>query len=229
MARQLGLLRNLLSRPSVNFCRDPTHTLLPSILSSNARSFSTVPQDTVGDSSSSTPIDPFLKHQSHVIGRLTGIGRNMLKTDVVHYFEDCNLTPQHIKVDYNPGYSPFAMILQFGSQSDFGSAVRTITRKGRLYKLDQVPHDVWDRLKSHDGRSVIFQGFPLNAVQEDIERYLSGFSYNASNMNISLRGRPPTMKAVIVGFQTSIEAMNACNVKNRGFCLNSPITARVLF
>lgn len=44
-----------------------------------------------------------------VYGRLLGITNNTLKSDVLSLLEECNLSPDDLKVDYNPSYSPLGM------------------------------------------------------------------------------------------------------------------------
>lgn len=50
-----------------------------------------------------------LLYSGLVFGKLTGTGRNALKTDVIHFFEGCNLSTTDIKVEYNKAYNPLGM------------------------------------------------------------------------------------------------------------------------
>lgn len=44
-----------------------------------------------------------------VFAKLSGIGRNTLKTDVINFFEGCAISPEDIKVIYNRAYSLVGM------------------------------------------------------------------------------------------------------------------------
>ncbi|CAL9764020.1 unnamed protein product [Musa acuminata subsp. burmannicoides] len=175
--------------------------------------------------------DPFLRSSEEglVFGKLTGTGRNALKTDVIHFFEGCNLSTTDIKVEYNKAYNPLGMLLQFSSRSSFDMAVRQTVRKGRLYKLEKVDRSHWDFTTSYDGKAVLLQGIPRNALQEDIERFLNGCNFDPSRFQTFVRqGFPDPIRVSLVHFPTRIDAMNAICWKNRSFCLNNPITMRVL-
>uniref|UniRef100_A0A453IC79 Uncharacterized protein n=1 Tax=Aegilops tauschii subsp. strangulata TaxID=200361 RepID=A0A453IC79_AEGTS len=49
----------------------------------------------------------------HTYGRfytnISGVGRlgkNMLKTDIIHYLDQCELSLDDVKIDYNKGFYP---------------------------------------------------------------------------------------------------------------------------
>ncbi|XP_058109921.1 uncharacterized protein LOC131253112 [Magnolia sinica] len=225
MQRQLSLLGHVLKSNGSRFPR-PNQGFLPP-LRQLPRNLST----DGGTESKEPSFDPFLQSPTKglIYGRLTGIGKNTLKTDVIHFFEGCGLTMQDIKVDYNRTYASFGMILQFSSWTVFDTATRLITRKGRLYRLEKVDRGQWDLLKFYDGKVVLLQGVPRNALPEDIERFLSGCNFDASSIQIIVRpGFPDPSRFALVHFPSQIEAMNAFRVKNRSFCLNNPILMRVL-
>lgn len=46
-----------------------------------------------------------------VYGKLLGISRQTLKSDIINLLEGCNLTPDDLKVNYTRNYMPFAMYL----------------------------------------------------------------------------------------------------------------------
>ncbi|CAN6442405.1 unnamed protein product [Victoria cruziana] len=164
-----------------------------------------------------------------VYGRINQLGKNALKTDLIHFFEGCNLSLPDIRFEYSRSYNPLGAILQFPSAGAFDSAVRLIIRKGRLYRLDKVDRSQWDLLKPYDGKAVLLQGIPRNALFDDVERFLSGCNFNSSNIQMFLRaGFPDPVKMALVQFPTQSEAMNAFRTKNKGFCLNNPVTVRVL-
>ncbi|XP_010253414.1 PREDICTED: uncharacterized protein LOC104594694 [Nelumbo nucifera] len=176
-------------------------------------------------------LDPFLRPPSTGLayGRLIGFGRNTLKTDIINFLEGCNLTPQDVKVEYNRAFTSVGMILQFPSRIAFDSAIRLMNRNGRLYKLERADRSQWDVAKSYDGKVVLMQGVPRNALPEDIERVLSGCVYNSSSIQTFVRPAfPDPVRLALVEFPSQVEAMNAVLVKNRSFCLNNQILMRVL-
>ncbi|XP_020113297.1 uncharacterized protein LOC109727564 isoform X2 [Ananas comosus] len=175
--------------------------------------------------------DPFLQTSTEglVFGRLTGIGKNTMKTDVLHYLEGCNLSTDDIKFDYTKAYNPVGVLLQFPSESSFDTAVKQTIRRGRLYKIEKIDRSEWDLKTSYDGKVVLLQGIPRNAVQEDVERFLSGSNFELSTFQMLFRqGFPDPVRIALVHFPTRLDAMNAFCFNNRGFCLNSPVSMRVL-
>eukprot|EP00262_Sarcandra_glabra_P005290 TRINITY_DN1670_c1_g3_i1.p1 TRINITY_DN1670_c1_g3~~TRINITY_DN1670_c1_g3_i1.p1 ORF type:complete len:248 (-),score=16.15 TRINITY_DN1670_c1_g3_i1:265-1008(-) len=195
------------------------------LLRESPRSFST------GTEQKNPSPDPFLEPPTRclIYGRLMGLGRHLLKTDVIQFFDGCELTKQDIKVDYNRIYSPVAMVLQFSSPTAFDLAQRQLNRKGRLYKLVKVDRGQWDPITSYDGKVALLQGIPRNALPEDVERFLCGCNFDASSLQIFVRqGLLDPMRMALVHFPTQIEAMNAVRMRNRSFCLNNPIMMRVL-
>lgn len=44
-----------------------------------------------------------------VYGKLFGITKNTLKSDVLSLLEECNLTNDDLKVDYNPAFTAIGM------------------------------------------------------------------------------------------------------------------------
>ncbi|XP_024985398.1 uncharacterized protein LOC112521004 [Cynara cardunculus var. scolymus] len=148
-----------------------------------------------------------------VYGRLVGITKNTLKSDILSLLEECNLSADDLKVDYNPFYLPTGMIVQFASRSAYDAAARVVNRKGRLYKLDRANRANWDYVQPYGGKFVLLQGIPPNATIEDIERFLAVCDYDSSNIRLFFRqgasGSIPTA------------AMSAMITKNRGFCYNN--------
>nr|POE59845.1 hypothetical protein CFP56_50031 [Quercus suber] len=76
----------------------------------------------------------------------------------------------------------------------------------------------------------LLQGFPRNALPEDVERFLTGCVYEASSIEMFMRGAfPDAIRMAIVNFPSKNEAMNAFIKKNRGICLNNQISLKRTF
>ncbi|MFZ8474659.1 hypothetical protein ACO1MO_13575, partial [Staphylococcus aureus] len=86
------------------------------------------------------------------------------RRDVLNLLEGSNLTLDDLKVDYNRNYSPMGMMVQFPSRNAFDAALRTISRKGRLYRMDRINRAQWDPVPPFDGKAVLVQGIPRNAL-----------------------------------------------------------------
>lgn len=187
----------------------------------SSRKFSTQAHDSATES--------FLRTQSpgSVYGRLTGISKNTLKTDIVHLLEGCGLTLEDVKVEHNRMYYPTAMMVHFSSSQTYNHANREINKKGRLYKLERVGQAQWDHLRPHDGKTVLLQGIPREAIPADVERFLSGCEYDASSIQLSFRTQSPD-KFATVRFPSQTQAMNCFITKNKGFCMNNQVLVRVL-
>nr|AQZ41243.1 stress-associated protein [Aeluropus littoralis] len=156
------------------------------------------------------------------------LGRDMLKTDIIHCLDKCDLSLEDVKIDYNRGYYPMGALLRFPSKASFTSAVRQISQ-ARLYRLEQISRDQWDLKQSLGGKALLLQGVPRNAVPEDIERFLCGINFEPPPFESFLRpGVPDPIRMVLVKCPTKTDAMNAFITKNRSFCLNSPVSIRVL-
>ncbi|KAF5175446.1 Ribosomal protein s24e family protein [Thalictrum thalictroides] len=174
-------------------------------------------------------VDSILKSSETglVYAKLAGFGNHTLKTDIINALEGCNLSPQDMKVEYNPYFQPVSMVVRFSNRSAFDNASKIVRRK-QLYKWKQVDHDMWG-IPSYEGKTVLLQGLPRFASIEDIERFLSGCDFNHSNLDIFLRqGNPDPVKFALVQFPSKIQAMNAVLLKNKSFCQNDQISMRVL-
>ncbi|KAG9453743.1 hypothetical protein H6P81_006647 [Aristolochia fimbriata] len=196
-----------------------------------ARSFATGEEGGEGRKEEAPPVDPFLQNQSRgsIYAKLTGIGKNTLKTDIIHFLEGCHLTTEDVRVEYNRTFASLSMILRFPSRSVFQNAIRSTTRKGRLYKLEEVDRGQWDIQTSYDGQSVLLSGIPRNALAEDVERFLCGCDYDASSLQMFVRGGfPEPIRMATVRFPSQIDATNAIRMKNRGFILNNLVTMKLL-
>ncbi|XP_065856288.1 uncharacterized protein [Euphorbia lathyris] len=185
---------------------------------------------------------PFLRNAGSgmVYAKLFGLTKHTLKTDIITWFEGSNLTPDDIKVVYNRNFMPLGMIIQFSSGAAFDVAYKTLLKRGRLIKLERADRDVWDNIVPYegrlaerqfdttfDGKTVLLQGIPPNAVPEDLERFLSGCQFDPSS-TVSMTQRGPMEKIALIRFSSRTEAMNAFIMKNRGYCLNGQIKMRLL-
>ncbi|QCD92744.1 uncharacterized protein LOC114182701 isoform X2 [Vigna unguiculata] len=182
----------------------------------------------------STTPPPFfdVEHSGVTYGRLFGIRKHVLKTDIINFLEGCNLTLEDVKLDYNRSLIPVSTLLQFPSRSSYDNAIRVIVRNGRLYKLDRADRSQWDIVKPYDGKTILIQGMPRAATYEDLVRTLSGCEYDSSSVNLFLRpgegGTAEPIKLATVRFHSRTQAMNAYIAKNGTFCQNSRISIQVL-
>ncbi|KAJ7972479.1 Ribosomal S24E family protein [Quillaja saponaria] len=221
----MSLLRAALRSKSSSFTPKPGHGL--PFLRESPRRFSTEAEQPSQD----TTVDQIFRttNTGLAYGRLQGINRYTLKTDIINTLEGCDLTLDDVKVDYSRLYAPLAMMIQFPSHSAYDYALKVIARKGRLYKLERADRGQWDFIAPYDGKTVLLQGIPRNAIPDDVERFLSGCDYDSSSLNLFLRaGFPDPVKVATIRFRSKTEAMNAFITKNRGFILNNQISLRVL-
>ncbi|CAM0872602.1 unnamed protein product [Alopecurus aequalis] len=158
------------------------------------------------------------------------LSKNLLKTDIVRYLDKCELSPDDVKIDYNRGYYPVAALLKFPSMESFTTASRQLIQGGnRMYRIEKLSREDWDNLPSLDGKAALLQGVPRNAQADDIERFLSGTNYEPPPFESFIRpGIPEPIRVVLVRFRTKTDATNAFIAKNRSFCLNNPVSVRVL-
>ncbi|CAH9091747.1 unnamed protein product [Cuscuta europaea] len=179
---------------------------------------------------------PNFEPNGKVYGRINLLGRYTTKTDIITMMGDSNLTPEDIKIDYLPNFSGNAAVIQFPSQADYSAAVRAVTPKTtRQGGLSKVERTQWENLKSHDGKSIVLQGIPRNAVIDDVERFLTGCQYDASIEMFSRLLQPRSqnqnqeaVRMAVVHFPSQVLASHAFITKNRGFCLNNQIDIRIL-
>ncbi|AQL07552.1 Ribosomal protein S24e family protein [Zea mays] len=140
----------------------------------------------------------------------------------------CGLSLDDVKIEYNKGYAPLAALLRFSSKAMFTTAIRQ-ANQNRLHRIDEISRETWDLKKSFDGKAVLLQGVPRNALADDIERFLCGTNFEPPPFETFLRaGVPEPIRMMLVKFHTKTDAMNAFITKNRSFCLNSQVSMRVL-
>ncbi|VFQ61371.1 unnamed protein product [Cuscuta campestris] len=176
---------------------------------------------------------PNLEANGKVYGRINLIGRFASKTDIIAMMGDCHVTVEDVKFEYNTSFNGTSVVIQFRSQADYSTALRAVTpkttRQGGLLRVDRMQ---WENVRSYDGKSIVLQGIPRNAVFDDVERFLSGCQYDASSIDIRpmpLRpGSTESVKRAVVNFPSRLAASHAFITKNRGFCLNNQISIRIL-
>ncbi|ESR42198.1 hypothetical protein KPL70_017562 [Citrus sinensis] len=226
----MSLLRNAIKSSVSLRTIKPIHSL-PSLLRQSPKHFSTETEAPPPPPPNDASIDLFLQTPTKGVfyGKLLGISRQTLKSDIINLLEGCNLTPDDLKVNYTRNYMPFAMMMQFPSFSAYDNAFRLIGRKGRLYRLERAEQSEWDIVMPYNGKTVLLQNVPRIAVAEDVERFLSGCEYEASSISFMLRqSLPDSIKWATVRFPSQTQAMDAFIRKNRGFCLNNQVSVRVL-
>ncbi|GAB2272428.1 hypothetical protein Dimus_007254 [Dionaea muscipula] len=133
---------------------------------------------------SSSPIDGFLRPHTkgNLYAKMLGLHRSTLKTDIITVLEGCNLTPDDVKFVYNKFFSPVAAMVQFPSPTAYDTGVKAVIKQGRLYKIEKVDRSEWDFTKLYNGKYVLLQGVPMNTTMEDVDRFLSGFDFDASSI-----------------------------------------------
>ncbi|XP_020206780.1 uncharacterized protein LOC109791841 [Cajanus cajan] len=195
------------------------------------RCFSTEAEQSLPNS---TPSPSFFDtdNSGATYGKLLGVHKRVLKTDIINYLEGCNLTMEDVKMDYNRSFFPVSTLLQFPSRASYDNAIRVIVRKGRSYKLEMADRSQWDRVTPYDGKTILIEGVPRATTYEDVQRILSGFEYDFSSINMYLRAgegvRADPLKMITVRFHSRIQAMNAYIAKNGTFCLNNRISIQVI-
>jgi len=224
-------------RRGVAASRDPSSSLLAASAPGSARLFSADASGEAAASGADSQNDPFLKASSEglaygrfysTIGMGNRLEKTMLKTDIIHQLDRCGLSLDDVKMDYNRAFTPLGSLLRFPSKAAFTTAIRQ-TSQNRLYKMEAITPDVWDLKQSFDGKAVLLQGVPRNALPEDIERFLCGTNFEPPPFESFLRpGVPEPIRMVLVKFRTKTNAMNAFIAKNRSFCLNNQVSMRVL-
>lgn len=159
-------------------------------------------------------------------GKLFGFQRNTLKSDLITMLEGCTLTPDDVKFIYNRFFTPTSVLVRFPSQKAYDIGLREV-KNGRVYRLEKADPSEWDFTKFYNGKYVLLQGVPARSSLDDIDRFLQGFDFDASSVEIIIRQSLPG-KMAVVRFPSQIEAMNAMIRKNRAFIDNFRVNVRVL-
>ncbi|ESQ40180.1 hypothetical protein EUTSA_v10014568mg [Eutrema salsugineum] len=180
-----------------------------------------------------SPIDGLNRpsEEGRLYGKFSGVSKHTLKTDVMNILEGCNVTPDDLKFSYMRGgnLNPAAVYVQFPSRSSYDSAMGTIAKKGRLYRLERATRSQWDPIVPYDGKVIALHGLPRNVVIDDIDRFLSGCLYYPGSIQfLTIQGLGRPKRVALVRFTSQTQAMNAYITKNRNFLLNNRITLQVL-
>ncbi|XP_059305674.1 uncharacterized protein LOC132057206 [Lycium ferocissimum] len=143
-----------------------------------------------------------------------------------------NLSQDDVRFEYNANYAPVAVMIQFPSRNAYDASLRAVLRKSRLFRMEKADRQQWDTLPRYDGKTILLQGVPRNAVPDDVERFLAGCQYDSSSIQMFARqqrafDRPPA-RTVLVEFPSHALATHAFITKNRGFCLNNQVAVRLL-
>ncbi|KAL1815982.1 hypothetical protein DCAR_0520342 [Daucus carota subsp. sativus] len=226
--QKLGLLRNVLK--SGHLIRvGYQNPRISSLLGDSPRAFSTAGGTTTQNSPS---LDPFIRNPNTglMYGTVIGITKHTTKNDILNLLEDCNLTPEDLKVRYTPFFSPIGMLIQFPSMNVFDTAAKTLGRKGRGYRLSMTRPEIWENITSYNGKALLLQDIPRNALQDDIDRFISGCHQDGTSVKLFTRviEKVPTRMA-IVEFPSAILARLAFLTTIRKFCLNNQVLAQVLY
>ncbi|XP_009780572.1 uncharacterized protein [Nicotiana sylvestris] len=179
-------------------------------------------------------VDTFLQNPSTglVYGRIYGIGRHTRKSDIISMLGASNLSLDDVRFEYNPNYAPVAAMIQFPTRNAYDASLRAVVRTSRLFRMERADRQQWDTLPHYDGKTILLQGIPRNALADDVERFLSGCQYDGSSIQIFARqqrgfDRPPA-RVALVQFPSQALAAHAFITKNRGFVLNNQIAVRLL-
>lgn len=230
--QKMGLLRNVLKSGQLIRVGHQTPRI-SSLLRDSPRAFSTAGGSTTQNSS--TFSDPFVHNPKtdagSTYGELLGITRHTTKNDMLNLLEDCKLTPEDLKINYSRSFCPYSMLIQFPSRKAYDTALRILARNARGYRLVALLNpELWPKTTIYDGKTLLLQGIPRNAVQDDIDRLLSGYQLDGTSMQVLTRSidRVPVRMALIT-FPSAILARLAFFTTIREFCLNSQVEAQVLY
>ncbi|XP_047953379.1 uncharacterized protein LOC125199397 [Salvia hispanica] len=149
---------NQLSRVSMKWSRLVGGIRHPSAAAVAPRRFSTE----ASEPSRADSGDQFFRTPSAgvVYGRLLDITKHTSKADVINLLDGSNLSPEKIKVEYNQGFLPLSMLVEFPSASSYDAALRSIGRKGRIYNIRRADKSDWDAGAPYDGKAIILLGLP---------------------------------------------------------------------
>lgn len=201
---------------------------------------------------SSRPANPTTSEK--VYGRLSNCPKYAFKTDILAYFEACNLQPHQVVTIYDEKYRQRFIQLEFDNMDQFRLAQRTIVRQGRLggryMKLDKESKrhdddDIHNVVKAFRGQSLLMMQVPNEATGEDLERFFQGYNLAAYATRILRvpKDFPPTFnsrkaaanpkdpaanfeKRALVKFASPLEAARALRAKHGQFCLNKAVDLR---
>lgn len=191
-------------------------------------------------------------NSNKIFARLSNCPKYAFKSDVLAYFEGCNLQPHQLVTIYDEKYRQRFIQLEFDSMESFRQAQRTIVRKGRLggryLKLDLEARrydndDIHNVVKDFRGQSLLMMQVPTEATVEDVERFFQGYNlssfstrflrvqkdipaYAGRKVNLNPNSPANIERRALVKFSSPLEAFRALRAKHGQFCLNKSIDLR---
>ncbi|CAI9098119.1 OLC1v1034704C2 [Oldenlandia corymbosa var. corymbosa] len=132
--------------------------------------------------------DPFHQTSSSgpIYARLYGATKHTSKTDVLNLLSGCNLTVDDIKHDYTLNFLPLPVLVKFPSRQAYDAGTRSVVKKGR-FRLEPENGSRFDTIAPYDGKAILLQGIPRNALIDDVERFLAGCTYDSSSIQMFYR------------------------------------------
>lgn len=187
-----------------------------------------------------------------VYARLSNCPKYAFKSDILAYFEGCNLLPHQVVTIYDEKYRQRFIQLEFDQMEGFRQAQRTIVRRGRLggryLKLDLESRrydedDIHKVVEPFRGQSLLMMQVPNEANHEDVERFFQGYNvvsnatktlrvqkelpgYAGKRVNANPKSPASSERRALVKFSSPLEASRALRAKHGQFCLNKSIDLR---
>lgn len=184
-----------------------------------------------------------------IYARLSNAPKYAFKSDILWFFEGCNLTPDQLVTIYDEKYRQRFLQVEFDSMESFRLAQRVLVRKGRLggryMKLDVDMRldvdDIHTSVKGFRGQSLLMMQLPTDATSEDVERFFQGYNlagYSTKFLRVpketfpkkpSKMSVPPVVeRRALVKFATPLESLRALREKQGQFCLDRAIELRFI-
>eukprot|EP00897_Mesotaenium_endlicherianum_P005746 jgi/Mesen1/519/ME000104S10609 len=170
-----------------------------------------------------------------VIGRLSNVPRYALASEVVSFFDGCNLRPEDVSTVVDEKVRIRHWRLRFHSRSDFDEAVQIAILKKRLgtrvLRLDEIVMlNCPDELKS-DAIEHFFEGYSLAPHAIHHVRILHDRVKTPQHIRLRGEWRPFTSyyeRRALVKFTTPLEALRA--MRERAHCIldDRPVEIKLL-
>ncbi|GBG60470.1 hypothetical protein CBR_g5643 [Chara braunii] len=117
-----------------------------------------------------------------------------LRSDILRFFEGCNLTPDKMAVAYDSRYRPRNWHLEFDTLEDFQVANALLTRNKFMWprpiRLEQESkQEMMAALRLYDvthlrDRTLLMINLPEEVNMEDIERFFEGYSISGQGVKL---------------------------------------------